>query len=552
MTHGGHASLSAAGSSASALGPSSVRSTGVDVPVGAWKRIEPSSSCHVYTETPGPTSILVTSESTPLQIFSRFFTDEVWELLVLETNCFAASVCGTTPRARPWIDVSQQEMRAFFGELIYMGVCRLPRLGLYWTTKFPLAIHGVADVMSINDFQQLFRCLHLADNSAQIPVGQPGHDRLFKVRGLLDLLIPKFGSEYHIHHECTIDEAMIPFKGRLAFKQYMKAKPTKWGIKVFVLADATNGYIRTFQIYTGKSLEDGNSSAGLCTKVVLDLMSGFEGSGLHLYTDNYYTSPSLYLHLYNRGINACGTARPNRIGFPKELLTKATNSNHGFVDFLSNGPLLATIWVDKRSIYFLSTIHVAEPPLGSTCSVKRRTTIGAQEDKPCPPCLPDYQCFMRRVDCKDQIQQYYNLGRRSIKYYNLGRRSIKYYNLGRRSIKYYNLGRRSIKYYNLGRRSIKYYNLGRRSIKYNLGRRSIKYYNLGRRSIKYYNLGRRSIKYYNLGRRSIKYYNLGRRSIKYYNLGRRSIKYYNLGRRSIKYYNLGRRSIKYYNQSRET
>ena len=46
---GGHASLSAAGSSASALGPSSVRSTGVDVPVGAWKRIEPSSLCHVHT-----------------------------------------------------------------------------------------------------------------------------------------------------------------------------------------------------------------------------------------------------------------------------------------------------------------------------------------------------------------------------------------------------------------------------------------------------------------------------------------------------------------------
>ncbi len=36
----------------------------------------------------------------------------------------------------------------------------------------------------------------------------------------------------------TIDEAMIPFKGRLRFKQYMKDKPTKWGIKVFVLADA--------------------------------------------------------------------------------------------------------------------------------------------------------------------------------------------------------------------------------------------------------------------------------------------------------------------------
>ena len=101
--------------------------------------------------------------------------------------------------------------------------------GLYWTTKFPLDVRGVADVMSINCFQQLFRCLHLADNSAQIPVGQPGHDRLFKVRGLLNLLIPKFESEYPIHQECAIDEAMIPFKGRLAFKQYMKAKSTRVG-----------------------------------------------------------------------------------------------------------------------------------------------------------------------------------------------------------------------------------------------------------------------------------------------------------------------------------
>ena len=59
--------------------------------------MEPSSICHVYTDTPGPTSILVTSESTPLQIFSLFFTDEVWELLVLETNRFAASVCVIVP-----------------------------------------------------------------------------------------------------------------------------------------------------------------------------------------------------------------------------------------------------------------------------------------------------------------------------------------------------------------------------------------------------------------------------------------------------------------------
>ena len=34
----------------------------------------------------------------------------------------------------------------------------------------------------------------------------------------------------------------------------MKDKPTKWGIKVFVLADARNGYTTHLQIYTGTIL----------------------------------------------------------------------------------------------------------------------------------------------------------------------------------------------------------------------------------------------------------------------------------------------------------
>jgi hypothetical protein len=87
------------------------------------------------------------------------------------------------------------------------------------------------------------------DNSKNIPYGQPGHDKLFKVRPLLDALVPRFRSEYKMHKECSIDEAMIPFKGRLAFKQYIKDKPTKWGIKVFVLADAHNGYVSNLEVW---------------------------------------------------------------------------------------------------------------------------------------------------------------------------------------------------------------------------------------------------------------------------------------------------------------
>ena len=150
---------------------------------------------------------------------------------------------------------------------------------------------------------------------------------------------------------------------------------------------------------------------------MLDLVLGLEFSGLHLYTDNYYTSPLLYNHLYNRGINACGTARSNRKHFPKELVSPSTVSNRGMYKYLSNGPLLACVWVDKRSIYFLTTLHVAKPPSGIPCTVGRRQVDGSLEDVVCPPCLPDYQTFMRGVDRIDQLGSYYNVGRRSCKWW---------------------------------------------------------------------------------------------------------------------------------------
>lgn len=68
----------------------------------------------------------------------------------------------------------------------------------------------------------ILRALHLTDSSFQILLGQPGYDALFKVRKLLDLVSPRFFDQYNLHEQVSIDEAMIPFKGRLGFKQYMK------------------------------------------------------------------------------------------------------------------------------------------------------------------------------------------------------------------------------------------------------------------------------------------------------------------------------------------
>ena len=202
---------------------------------------------------------------------------------------------------------------------------------------------------------------------------------------------------------------MIPFKGRLSFKQYMKNKPTKWGIKVFVLSDATNGYVYRIQTYSGKNL-DSDVDTGLCSRVLLELMSNLDGH--HLYTDNYYTSPEVFLALYDKGINCCGTVRVNRRGFPKELVKKQ-KENRGFYDYRSNGPLLAAAWYDRRYVYFVSTLHIGE---SRGVTVRRKNPDGSTIDVPCPPLLPDYQQYMRGVDRGDQLIGCYNIGRRSKKW----------------------------------------------------------------------------------------------------------------------------------------
>ena len=143
------ASLIAAGPSLPATaGPSTSftdpfnSATGMDPFGDVSERQQTFGTCFSYSKTPGPTSICFSSESSPLQLFSQFLTDEVFDLLVVETNRYAGTVCGTSSHARPWTDVTVQEMKSFLRVVLDMGITVPPQLELYWTTKYLLNIHG--------------------------------------------------------------------------------------------------------------------------------------------------------------------------------------------------------------------------------------------------------------------------------------------------------------------------------------------------------------------------------------------------------------------------
>ena len=135
---------------------------------------------------------------------------------------YTNSFIDNNPSTRAWTDTTVEELKAFVGLLILMGIVTLPRLELYWSTSSPLIrAPGISSIMPLIRFEQLWRFLHLSNNNNEVQYGQIGYDKLFNVRKLLDLLCPLFESEFEMYQSCTIDEAMIPFKGWLKFKQVM-------------------------------------------------------------------------------------------------------------------------------------------------------------------------------------------------------------------------------------------------------------------------------------------------------------------------------------------
>ena len=97
-------------------------------------------------------------------------------------------------------------------------------------------------------------------------------------------LVGQCKRQYKPQWEVSVDEQMIGTKCRIGFRQYLHLKQTKWGIKVWVMADSVSGYYCNLQIYTGREGNDGER--GLANRVVKDLLDGYQGRGHHLYVDN--------------------------------------------------------------------------------------------------------------------------------------------------------------------------------------------------------------------------------------------------------------------------
>ena len=135
-----------------------------------------------------------------------------------------------------------------------------------------------------------------------------------------------------------------------------------------------------------------------------------------MYLDNWTSSPALFDDLHPKGFGACGTVRLNRKGLPQIIKSKHKMKKHTMVSG-TTGKSLAMVWMDKRAVAMLSTIHD-----DSTVPISRRSgeATGGVEVVSKPLCIDQYNHFMNGVDRHDQLTSYYGFSHRSKKWWKRG------------------------------------------------------------------------------------------------------------------------------------
>ena len=333
-------------------------------------------------------------------IVELFIGKDLFEHISSETNKYYDQNCHRRKigkKSAKFVSVTATELRKWFGLAILMGIVKKAKIDDYWSTNPLIETPIFRKTMTRNRFRQTLSYLHFSNNNDK----PDNAGRLFKVQPIIDYFSKKFEENFGLGQNISIDEGMIPWRGRLNFKVYNPSKIIKYGILIRMLCDSNTGYISSFQIYSGTGQP--------LAKTVMELLKSSYGKWHHLYMDNYYNSVELAKILLQKKVRVCGTIRKNR-GFPEKL-------NSAKLDMFEachrrEGDVLAQLWRASKTkmVRMVSTIHNAT--LIDTKKKCRKTNCPIKK----PESILDYNKYMKGVDRADQYLSYYPIYRKTIKW----------------------------------------------------------------------------------------------------------------------------------------
>ena len=150
---------------------------------------------------------------------------------------------------------------------------------------------------------------------------------------------------------CTVDKSLLEFRGRCSFKQHIPNKPSKYGIKVYVLADSKSFYSVGSKIYAVAGTHIQNVSGTHPSGYGFD--SDISGTNRNITTDNYYTSISIAENAQANNLTLVSTIKKNKRCIPRDFLTKADPGTvQNTFDHAKDFTLLSTAPKGNKGVLF--------------------------------------------------------------------------------------------------------------------------------------------------------------------------------------------------------
>lgn len=343
-----------------------------------------------YGKAPAFIRLSSTPHETPLQCFDAYFSDDFWETLVQETNRRLES------HAPPLPSVCRNELRAWFGMLVLIGLMPHPHLREYWSrqphTATPhLRMPFFGDIMPYQRFVYIKENLHAANNSAD-----NGSDKLFKIRRLMELLRRNFKKFFRLGTNTALDEGLIPWKGVNPFRRKIPKPGGSTGFKVFILADSDVHYCYDFHV----DVERDMTIIDHITPIVEPNLV----PGQIVFCDRWYSTLDVVKWFASKRIGYVGTLKENCN--PAKMLHLDDKAPRGSHVSCAHDGVCITRWNDESQCLFISTA-VGIENVNYPRKAKQGPQAGQKVDQDCPLLAMKYNFMMGGVDRFDQMKAKY-------------------------------------------------------------------------------------------------------------------------------------------------
>jgi len=325
-------------------------------------------------------------KSEPVQLFNSFFSIEMKEYII--------DACKENG-----LDLWLDDLDTFIGIIIVTSFNKRKSQRDYWSTDPFLSCEIISSAMARTKFELIKSKLKYSkskDNNS--------NDKGWRVRKLMRLFqknILKFG---FWRTALSVDEMMAKSYAKTSLKQFIRGKPTRFGLKFWGLCTA-DGYLLNFDLYCGKNSAVGDKLAkcALGSRVVMNLLKPFfemTAPGkvplYHVYFDNFFTNLDL-VHLKRLKLRSTGTVRENRVKDKNVIDKKAPRGTYAVKHEQNSGINYITV-MDSKLVSILSTAAGVTPLL----PLKRYNSIEkARIETPIPQAFHLYNQSMGGVDVHD-------------------------------------------------------------------------------------------------------------------------------------------------------